>query len=131
MENLNHESSVDDVKILASLSRADLSDYINEELDDNIFWKIDTYFQNNPDELKSFNGMIDVCRSNKSFNVSTIEAYLNSNELLSKNQKKFVDFLDNTIKQDTTINKDYNSSIYNIVKTVIGNKTEGTKYTNS
>ena len=108
-----------------------LSDYINEELDDNIFWKIDTYFQNNPDELKSFNGMIDVCRSNKSFNVSTIEAYLNSNELLSKNQKKFVDFLDNTIKQDTTINKDYNSSIYNIVKTVIGNKTEGTKYTNS
>ena len=107
-----------------------LTDYINEELDDNIFWKIDTYFQNNPDELKSFNGMIDVCRSNKSFNVSTIEAYLNSNELLSKNQKKFVDFLDNTIKQDTTINKDYNSSIYNIVKTVIGNKTEGTKYTN-
>ena len=81
--------------------------------------------------MKSFNGMIDVCRSNKSFNVSTIEAYLNSNELLSKNQKKFVDFLDNTIKQDTTINKDYNSSIYNIVKTVIGNKTEGTKYTNS
>ena len=108
-----------------------LTDYINEELDDNIFWKIDTYFQNNPDELKSFNGMIDVCRYNKSFNVSTIEAYLNSNELLSKNQKKFVDFLDNTIKQDTTINKDYNSSIYNIVKTVIGNKTEGTKYTNS
>lgn len=108
-----------------------LTDYINEELDDNIFWKIDTYFQNNPDELKSFNGMIDVCRSNKSFNISTIEAYLNSNELLSKNQKKFVDFLDNTIKQDTTINKDYNSSIYNIVKTVIGNKTEGTKYTNS
>ena len=108
-----------------------LTDYINEEFDDNIFWKIDTYFQNNPDELKSFNGMIDVCRSNKSFNVSTIEAYLNSNELLSKNQKKFVDFLDNTIKQDTTINKDYNSSIYNIVKTVIGNKTEGTKYTNS
>lgn len=108
-----------------------LTDYINEELDGNIFWKIDTYFQNNPDELKSFNGMIDVCRSNKSFNVSTIEAYLNSNELLSKNQKKFVDFLDNTIKQDTTINKDYNSSIYNIVKTVIGNKTEGTKYTNS
>ena len=108
-----------------------LTNYINEELDDNIFWKIDTYFQNNPDELKSFNGMIDVCRSNKSFNVSTIEAYLNSNELLSKNQKKFVDFLDNTIKQDTTINKDYNSSIYNIVKTVIGNKTEGTKYTNS
>lgn len=108
-----------------------LTDYINEELDDNIFWKIDTYFQKNPDELKSFNGMIDVCRSNKSFNVSTIEAYLNSNELLSKNQKKFVDFLDNTIKQNTTINKDYNSSIYNIVKTVIGNKTEGTKYTNS
>lgn len=108
-----------------------LADYINEELDDNIFWKIDTYFQNNPDELKSFNGMIDVCRSNKSFNVSTIEAYLNSNELLSKNQKKFVDFLDNTIKQDTAINKDYNFSIYNIVKTVIGNKTEGTKYTNS
>ena len=26
-----------------------LTDYINEKLDDNIFWKIDTYFQKNPD----------------------------------------------------------------------------------
>lgn len=35
MENLNHEISVDDVKILASLSLADLSDYINVAFDKN------------------------------------------------------------------------------------------------
>lgn len=108
-----------------------LKEYIlNEELDDNLFWKIDTYFKNNPSELTSFNGMIDVCRSNKSFNSGTIEAYLNGNENLNKNQKKFVDFIEDIIHPDTSINKDYNTSIYNIVKTIVGNKTEGIKYTN-
>lgn len=107
-----------------------LTEFIKEELDNNIFWKIDTYFKDNPDELKAFNGMVDVCRTNKGFNTSTIDAYLNSNELLNKNQKKFVDFLDDTIKQDTSINKDYSSVMYNVVKTVISNKTEGIKYSN-
>lgn len=107
-----------------------LKEFIKEELDNNIFWKIDTYFKDNPDELKAFNGMVDVCRTNKGFNTSTIDAYLSSNELLNKNQKKFVDFLDDTIKQDTSINKDYSSAMYNVVKTVVSNKTEGMKYSN-
>lgn len=107
-----------------------LSKSINEEIDDNIFWKIDTYFQNNEDELKSFNGLVDVCRANKGFNTSTIDAYLSGNELLSKNQKKFVDFIEDTIHPDTSITKDYNAAFTNIIKTVIGNKTDGIKYTN-
>ena len=113
-----------------------LRDYIinaiNEDIDnENMFWKIDTYFQNNNAELKSFNGLVDVCRTNKGFNTSTIDAYVSGNEILQKNTKKFVDFIDDTIQQDTTINKDYTSSLCNIIKTIIGNKTDGTKYSNT
>lgn len=108
-----------------------LSTYIiQEELDDNLFWKIDKYFQNKPDELRSFNGMIDVCRANKAFNTNTIDGYLRGNTCLLNNQKKFVDFVDDTVQQDTSINKDYTAAMYNIVKTIIGNKTDGVKYTN-
>ena len=103
---------------------------LNEDIDDNIFWKIDTYFQNNDTELKAFNGLVDICRTNKGYNSKTIDAYVSGNESLLKNQKKFIDFIEDNIQQDTSLSKDYSSSLYNIVKTVIGNKTEGIKYTN-
>jgi hypothetical protein len=103
---------------------------LNEDIDDNIFWKIDTYFQNNDTELKAFNGLVDICRTNKGYNSKTIDAYVSGNESLFKNQKKFVDFIEDNVQQDTSLSKDYSSSLYNIVKTVIGNKTEGIKYTN-
>ena len=107
-----------------------LKDFIiNEELDDNIFWKIDTYFQNNPIEQKSFNGMVDVCRANKSFNQDTIEAFLTANSSLNRNTKKLLDFLNDDINSDTT-NNNYMYSMYNVVKKIIGNKTEGTRFTN-
>lgn len=103
---------------------------INEEIDDNIFWKIDTYFQNNENELKSFNGLVDICRANKGFNDATIDAYITGNDLLLKNKKKFVDFIEDNVQPDSSINKNYTSAFTNIIKTVIGNKTDGTKYTN-
>lgn len=107
-----------------------LKDFIiQEELDDNIFWKIDTFYQNKPDELKSFNGMIDVCRANKGFNSSTIDAYISGNSNLVSKQKQFVDFIEDNIHNDD-INKDYSAAMYNIVKTIVNNKTEGIKYTN-
>ena len=107
-----------------------LKEFITESIDDNLFWKIDTFFQNNDSEGKSFNGMIDVCRASKSFNLDTLEAYLKANDNLSSNTKKFVDFIEDNINPDTTINKDYSRSLYNIVKTVVGNKGEGMKYSN-
>ena len=70
---------------------------INEEIDDNIFWKIDTYFQHNENELKSFNGLVDICRANKCFNDATIDAYLSGNDSLLKNKKKFVDFIEDNV----------------------------------
>lgn len=108
-----------------------LKDFIiYEELDDNIFWKIDTYFQNNSSERQLFNGMIDVCRANKSFNQGTIEAYLRANSSLNRNSKKLLDFLNDDVHTDTTINNNYLYSMYNVVKKIVGNKTDGVKYTN-
>ena len=107
-----------------------ITEHINEDIDDNIFWKIDTYFQGNENELKSFNGLMDICRANKGFNTTTIDAYISGNEILAKHKKKFVDFIEDNVQQDTSITKDYSASLCNIAKTVIGNKTEGIKYTN-
>lgn len=104
---------------------------INEELDENIFWKIDTYYKDKNDEFKEFNKLVDTCRINKAYNTNTISNYINNNEILSNNIKTFVDFLDDTIHIDLTINKDYISSMYRIIKTIIGNKTLGVKYTNN
>lgn len=108
-----------------------LKDYIlNEELDDNIFWKIDNYYKDRDEELKSFNGLVDICRTNKGYNTDTINAYLSGNAVFNKNIKNFVDYIYDTVKPDPSINTDYTKSLHNIVKTVISNKSDGIKYTN-
>lgn len=104
--------------------------YITESLDNNIFWKIDKFFERNQDELRSFNGLIDICRSSKSYNKSTVEAYINGNEDLYNILKTFVDFIEDIVHKDNSINKDYYLAMYNIVKVVVNNKSEGMKYTN-
>ena len=80
--------------------------------------------------LKSFNGLVVICRANKGFNDATIDAYRSVNDSLLKNKKKFVDFIEDNVHTDSSISKNYTSAFTNIIKTVIGNKTDGAKYTN-
>lgn len=104
--------------------------YIKEDMNDNLFFKIDVYFKDKPYQMNVFNNLLDVCRNTKGFNVNTVKQYLEENTTLNNNFKTFVDFIEDNIHPDYSINRDYHASMYNIVKKIIGNKSEGLHYTN-
>lgn len=104
-----------------------IKSYIKESVDDNLFWKIDTFFYNNEPELKEFNNLVDYCRDHPGFNHKNIEEYLKEHPY--KNIKNLIDFLDDTIKQTAT-DRNYTYILTVIIKQLLGNKTESMKYTN-
>lgn len=106
-----------------------LKEYIiTESIDNNLFWKIDKYFERNNIEKRQFYNIVDFCRDNPGFNHKILEEYLSKHNEF-KNLKKFIDFLDDVVKQDTT-NRNYVYILTIIIKQIIANKTEGNKYTN-
>lgn len=100
---------------------------IKEALDNNLLWKIDKYFSKDDKERKDFYSLVDYCRDNPSFNQKDIMKYLETHPF--KNLKKFVDFIDDVIKQETE-NRDYTYILSVILKQLIMNKRECLKYTN-
>lgn len=104
-----------------------LANYIKESFEDNLFWKIDKYFENHDEERKLFIDIIDYFRDHPGFNKKTVEDYIQDKEF--KNMKKFLDFLDDIVKQEDT-NKDYTYILYLVIKKIISDKVEGEKYTN-
>lgn len=104
-----------------------LNTYIIETFDNNLFWKIDHYFKTKPQERIDFYKIIDYCRENGISNSKQLEEYLKEHPF--NNLKKFVDFIDDVIKQDTS-GKDYVYILYKIINLIISNKSKGIKYTN-
>lgn len=104
-----------------------LNKYINESIDNNLFWKIDHYFKTKPQERRDFYSIIDYCRENTVSNSKQLEEYLKEHPF--ENLKKFVDFIDDVIKQDTS-GRDYVYILYKIITLIIGNQSKGIKYTN-
>ena len=104
-----------------------LSEYIIESFEDNLFWKIDKYFERSNEERKQFYDIVDYFRENPSTNKKQIEEYLKEHPF--KNLKKFIDFLDDVIGQETD-NRDYEYLLCVIVKRILGSKEESEKYTN-
>ena len=103
-----------------------LIEYLNESFEDNLFWKIDKYFERNKEEYNIFIYLVDYCRQNPSFNKQLLEDYLIQHPF--KSLKKFVDFLDDVIKVDST-DRDYIYILSIIIKMILSNKTDGIKYT--
>lgn len=99
--------------------------FLIESIEDNLFWKIDKYFEHQENEKNQFLSLVRYCRENPGFTSKTIEEWLKDNEF--KNIKKFIDFLDDVVKIETT-DRDYNYILYKIVKLIIDNKSEGEKY---
>ena len=100
---------------------------IEEALDDNLIWKIDKYFNKDEEERKYFYDLVDFCRDNRSFNKKDLEEYFKDHPF--KNLKKFVDFIDDVIKSEDE-NRDYTYKLTVILKQLISNKREYSKYTN-
>lgn len=89
-----------------------LHDYILEALDqENLIWKIETYFKTKKTEYNEFVKIVDKCKNDNTVAKDNVENYLKDTHIKIK---PFIDFLDDDIKGND-VNKDY---LYLFTKTI-------------
>jgi len=93
----------------------DLKTFILEELDDNIFWLIDTWFERNEVQKQEFMNIV-VYFLKKPVNKKEVEELL-QNTSLNGQLKEFVNFIENNVQVDDEI--DYIEYFIHILKQVI------------
>ena len=104
-----------------------LSTYILEELDDNIWWLLDKWFERNENQYQEFIEIIVKCKEEgDKVNIDNLKKYIKETQI-EKNLSQFVNFIDNEVNPAN--NKDYLYSLKQIIETVIGKK-EKNKYLN-
>ncbi len=104
-----------------------LKEYIFEELDDNVFWLLDKWFERNEAQYKEFIELLVKSREGgDKVNIDDLKKNIKGTSL-EKNLKQFVNFIDNEVNPET--NKDYLYSLKQIIEIVIGKK-EKNKYLN-
>lgn len=98
---------------------------INEDVDENLFWLLDKWFERNQNQKSEFISIVVKCRQEgDKVNVDNLDKLLNNTEL-KRNLKEFINFIDNDIEPQS--NKDYLYSLKQIIEVVIGKK-EKNKY---
>ena len=103
-----------------------LKDYIFEELDDNLFWLLDKWFERNEKQAQEFVEIIVKCKQDgQKVNIDNLKKYIKGTQLES-NLMEFCNFIDNDIEPQQT--KDYLYSLKQIIEMVIGNKSKTNKY---
>ena len=96
-----------------------LQEYIKEELDeDNLIWKIETWFRKKPSEYKQFTHIVDKCIADRVVSKENLEAYLKDTNI---KLKPFIDFLDDDIYGSDTA-KDYLYLLKKTIESIIANK---------
>ena len=104
-----------------------LSTYILEELDSNIWWLLDKWFEGNENQYQEFIEIIVKCKEEgDKVNIDNLKKYIKGTQI-EKNLPQFVNFIDNEV--NPVNNKDYLYSLKQIIETVIGKK-EKNKYLN-
>lgn len=89
---------------------------IKEQLEDNLYWKLDQWFHNKEEQKKQFIDIVSQCRVSKP-DKSTIDFMLNN---IKFDTKKFVDFvMDNTDNKELD---DYPYIMKKTIDTIIANK---------
>lgn len=102
-----------------------LKQYITEELDENIWWLLDKWFERNESQYQEFIELIVKCKQDgEKVNIENLKNYLKGTQL-NKYLKSFINFVDNEVNPDN--NKDYLYSLKQIIETVMGKK-EKNKY---
>ena len=89
-----------------------LTQFINEELDDNIWWLLDKWFERNELQAQEF--------------IELVKNIIKGTQI-EKHLKQFINFIDNEVNPIN--NKDYLYSLKQIIETVLGKK-EKNKYLN-
>jgi len=105
-----------------------LNEFIIEELDDNLFWMLDKWFEFNPNQLSEFLTLVAEYNKTK-FNVKELELLLNDKLELKNQLQEFVNFVDNDIYPED--NKDYIQKLLDIIKQVTNNKSKRNIYNKS
>lgn len=102
-----------------------LNQYIIEELDNNMWWLLDKWFERNEQQYQEFITIIVQCKQNgEKVNIENLKEYIKGTQL-EKNIKQFINFIDNEVNPVT--NKDYLYSLKQIIEIVISKK-EKNKY---
>lgn len=97
-----------------------LVDYIKENLDvDNFLYKFDVWFEKDKENLDKMILLIKDCYDRKIVQKDDIEKFLEENP--SFKMKKFVDFFDEEVKRDESINVDYLYLFTKIIEMFINN----------
>ena len=102
-----------------------LNQYIIEELDNNMWWLLDKWFERNEQQYQEFITIIVQCKqSGEKVNIENLKEYIKGTQL-EKNIKQFINFIDNEVNPET--NKDYLYSLKQIIEMIISKK-EKNKY---
>ena len=102
-----------------------LNQYIIEELDNNMWWLLDKWFERNEQQYQEFITIIVQCKQNgEKVNIVNLKEYIKGTQL-EKNIKQFINFIDNEVNPET--NKDYLYSLKQIIEMIISKK-EKNKY---
>lgn len=102
-----------------------LSQYIIEELDNNMWWLLDKWFERNEQQYQEFITIIVQCKQNgEKVNIENLKEYIKGTQL-EKHIKEFINFIDNEVNPET--NKDYLYSLKQIIEMIISKK-EKNKY---
>lgn len=103
-----------------------LKDYIFEELDDNLFWMLDKWFERNEKQAQEFIEIIVKCKQEGAkVNIDNLKKYIKGTQLES-NLHEFINFVDNDLEPQQ--NKDYIYVLKLIIEMIIGNKSKTNKY---
>jgi len=102
-----------------------LNQYIIEELDNNMWWLLDKWFERNEQQYQEFITIIVQCKQfGEKVNIENLKEYIKGTQL-EKNIKQFINFIDNEV--NPVNNKDYLYSLKQIVEMIISKK-EKNKY---
>ena len=95
-----------------------LSTYILEELDDNIWWLLDKWFERNEQQYQEFIEIIIKCKQEgEKVNIENLKNIIKGTQI-EKHLKQFINFIDNEVNP---------ISFKQIIETVLGKK-EKNKY---
>jgi hypothetical protein len=102
-----------------------IKEYILEELDSNVWWLLDKWFERNENQYQEFVEIVIKCKQEgEKVNIDNLKNIIKGTQI-EKHLKQFINFIDNEV--NPVNNKDYLYSLKQIIETVIGKK-EKNKY---
>ena len=104
-----------------------LNQYILEELDNNLFWLLDKWFERNTNQLEDFKILVNKYHD-ENFTIDDLEDELKKTKYLKSQLEKFINFIDNDIKP--VKEKNYIQILKDIILQVLNNKSNKNPYIN-